>query len=78
LLSAYTFSCHSFRHLVGGSINSYSTAPLGKLRHAIWKRVTKANEHHMELAWMSLIFVALTDAYIRFVATGAIHDVRLF
>ena len=29
LLSGYTFGCHSFRHLIGGSVNSYSTAFLG-------------------------------------------------
>ena len=40
-LSLYTFSCHSFRHLVGGSVNSYSEAPLGMLRHKIWSTVSE-------------------------------------
>ena len=33
-LTLYTISCHSFRHLVGGSVNSYSEAPLGMLRYS--------------------------------------------
>ena len=77
LLSCYTFGCHSFRHLVGGSVNSFSTAPFGKLRHSIWKGVTKLNERHMLFAWCSLFGVALTDVYVRCVATGAIHDLRI-
>jgi len=78
LLSGYTFGCHSFRHLVGGSVNSYSTATAGALRHAMWKLVTVLNERHMLFAWMSLFSVALTDVYIRAVATGAITDLRIF
>jgi hypothetical protein len=29
-------------------------------------------------AWSSLFGVALTDLYVRLVASGAIHDVRFF
>jgi|SRR5579884_3303080 len=78
LLSGYTFGCHSFRHFVGGGVNSYSTATLGGARHALWKLVTVLNERHMAFAWMSLFSVALTDLYIRMVATGAWTDARLF
>ncbi|HEY1696259.1 MAG TPA: hypothetical protein VGG39_29035 [Polyangiaceae bacterium] len=78
LLSGYTFGCHSFRHLVGGSVNSYSKASLGGLRHGLWKLVTVLNERHQPLAWASLFSVALTDVYIRMVASGAITDLRLF
>jgi hypothetical protein len=77
-LSLYTFSCHSFRHLVGGSVNSYSEAPLGMLRHKIWTQVSKLNLNHMAFAWISLIGVMACDFYIRQVASGAIHDLRLF
>jgi hypothetical protein len=78
LLSGYTFGCHSFRHLVGGSVDSYSEAPFGKLRHSLWNLSTKLNENHMLFAWTSLFGVALTDLYIRMVASGAIHDIRFF
>ena len=78
LLSGYTFGCHSFRHLIGGSVNSYSTASLGAVRHRLWKLVTVLNERHMPLAWCSLFSVALTDLYIRTVAAGSITDLRFF
>jgi hypothetical protein len=78
LLTGYTFGCHSVRHLIGGGVNSYSTAVLGDVRHRLWKLVTVLNERHMQFAWMSLFSVALTDLYIRSVATGVIHDFRLF
>jgi hypothetical protein len=77
-LTLYTVSCHSFRHLVGGNVNSYSEAPLGGLRHALWSRVSKLNGNHMGFAWVSLFGVALCDLYIRSVASGAITDMRLF
>jgi hypothetical protein len=75
-LSLYTFSCHSFRHLVGGSVNSYSEAPFGMLRHKLWNMVSKLNVSHMAFAWVSLFGVALCDLYIRSVASGAITDLR--
>ncbi|HEV3190165.1 MAG TPA: hypothetical protein VGY54_06685 [Polyangiaceae bacterium] len=78
LLSGYTFGCHSFRHLIGGSVNGYSTTALGGMRHALWKLVTVLNVRHMQFAWMSLFSVALTDLYIRSVATGCLTDLRLF
>ena len=78
LLSGYTFGCHAFRHLVGGNVNSYSTATLGGLRHTLWKGVSFLNRNHMAWAWTSLFGVALTDLYVRSVASGAITDVRFF
>jgi hypothetical protein len=78
LLSGYTLGCHSFRHLIGGGLNTYSGAALGGVRHILWKGVTVLNERHMAFAWMSLFSVALTDLYIRMVASGGLGDVRLF
>jgi hypothetical protein len=78
LLSAYTFGCHSVRHLIGGGVNTYSTAAFGHVRHRLWKFATVLNERHMLFAWMSLFSVALTDLYIRSVASGQITDFRLF
>jgi len=76
-LSLYTFSCHSFRHLIGGSVNSYSEAPLGMLRHKLWGVISKLNGNHMGFAWVSLFGVALCDLYIRMCASGAISDIKL-
>lgn len=78
LLSGYTLSCHAFRHLLGGNVNSYSTATAGMFRYKLWKLISKLNSKHMVGAWCSLFGVALTDLYIRSVATGAITDVRIF
>ena len=36
------------------------------------------NARHMYFAWASLMFVALTDLYVRLVAWGSITDLRLF
>lgn len=77
LLTVYTFSCHSLRHLIGGKLDCFSCAAAGGARHAGWKGVTKLNEHHMFWAWVSMISVGLTDFYIYLVATGAIKDIRL-
>jgi len=35
------------------------------------------NERHMLFAWSSLISVGFADFYVRMVACGAIHDLRL-
>jgi hypothetical protein len=59
-------------------VNSFSTAPLGRLRHTLWSGVSKLNAHHMLFAWVSLFGVALTDLYVRMVASGTIHDIRFF
>jgi hypothetical protein len=73
-LALYTLSCHSCRHLCGGRLNSFSKAPV---RYWMWRQVSALNARHMLLAWVSLVFVALADLYVRLVATGAISDPRL-
>ncbi|HEX9125769.1 MAG TPA: succinate dehydrogenase [Methylomirabilota bacterium] len=75
LLSLYTFSCHSCRHLCGGGLNVFAKAPV---RYRMWRVVTRLNEKHMQIAWVSLIWVGLTDVYIRLLSVGVIKDVRLF
>ena len=77
LLTTYTFSCHSLRHLVGGKLDCFSCATLGTPRRSAWRGVTKLNEHHMFWAWVSMISVGLTDLYIRLVASGMLKDIRL-
>jgi hypothetical protein len=77
LLSLYTFSCHSLRHLVGGNVDCFSCVAIGRARHGAWQRLSFLNEHHMLFAWLSLFSVGLADLYIRLVASGTIHDLRL-
>jgi len=78
LITAYTFSCHSFRHLIGGRLNCYSCTRGNQVRYGIWKRISILNARHSLLAWVSLISVALTDVYVRLVASGVITDFRFF
>ncbi len=75
LLWAYSVSCHACRHLCGGNVRSFKAHPV---RYRFWKILTPLNARHMNLAWASLIFVALADVYVRLVASGAITDYKLF
>lgn len=74
LLSLYSLSCHSCRHLCGGYLDSFAKAPA---RYGTWKVVSRLNEHHMLYAWISLIWVGLTDLYVRLLAMGIITDLRI-
>jgi len=77
LLTLYTFSCHSLRHLAGGHLDCFSCAAFGGPRFGVWRGLGFLNERHMLFAWMSLFSVGLADLYVRLVASGAIKDVRL-
>ncbi len=77
LLTSYTLSCHSLRHLVGGRLDCFSCSASGRVRHGFWGFLTRLNERHMLLAWASLISVGSADFYIRLVASGAIKDIRI-
>ena len=74
LLAAYTFGCHSCRDLAGGQVVQFSCNAVTKLRHGCWSSVTKLNERHMRWAWISMIWVGLTDLYVRLVSMGVITD----
>ena len=74
LLSLYSLSCHSCRHLCGGHVNVFNQA---KGRYSLWRLISALNERHMLFAWISLYGVGLTDLYVRLVAMGVIHDLRL-
>jgi hypothetical protein len=74
LLTLYTLSCHSCRHLCGGRLDRFSRAPG---LYGLWKRLTFLNERHMQIAWVSLFGVALSDLYVRLVSMGIIRDLRI-
>ncbi len=78
LLALYTFSCHSWRHLIGGRVDCYSCSAINKTRYGIWKQVSFLNERHALFAWASLVSVGLTDLYVLLLATGVIQDFRFF
>ena len=73
LLACYTFGCHSLRHLVGGHDDCMSC---GKrtVKFNLWKRATWFNSRHGMFAWISLVWVGLTDLYVRLVSMGVITD----
>ncbi len=75
LLGGYTFGCHSFRHLIGGFLDSKSKVPVCAKGYSC---VSCLNHRHMLWAWMSLFWVGFTDIYIRLCAMGVWHDFRIF
>ncbi len=75
-LMMYSLGCHSLRHWVAGGLNSFSRTPIRRLRRKAWEIFTIANEKHRMWAWTSMIFVGLTDLYIRLVANGVITDIH--
>jgi hypothetical protein len=74
LLGGYTFSCHSLRHLVGGGRDEVSKVPLCQFAYSCASRL---NRWHMLWAWMSLVWVAFSDVYVRLLSMGVWSDVRL-
>jgi hypothetical protein len=76
LLTAYTFGCHSWRHLIGGRLDCMTCEGVLTARHRLWARSSWLNARHMQFAWLSLIWVALTDLYIHLVSRGVIADLN--
>ncbi len=75
LLGAYTFGCHSLRHLTGGRRDEISKSPV---RKTCYDCVSSLNRRHMLFAWLSLFWVGFTDIYVRLCSMGIWHDVRFF
>ncbi len=78
LLSLYTFSCHSLRHLISGKFDCYSCVAFGETRHKMWKGVSALNTRHMLWAWLSLFMVGFADFYIWMISSGMWTDIRIF
>jgi hypothetical protein len=73
-LSAFTFGCNSFRHLIGGKLDCFSCSTSAKARHGLWGKVSTLNGHHQLWAWVSLGSVWVTDLYIRLATAGVFTD----
>ena len=73
MLWAYTISCHSCRHIIGGRLKNFSKHPV---RYRMWGVVSKLNAKHMELAWITLGTLAFTDFYVMALAAGWFPDLR--
>jgi hypothetical protein len=74
-MSLYMLSCHSCRHAVGGHTDLFSQAPR---RYRSWKLVTRLNETHGQFALASLLWIPITDLYVRLLAHNVITDLRIF
>jgi hypothetical protein len=74
LLTGYSLSCHSLRHIVGGRVDCFSCTRTRRVRYTLWQRLTDLNRNHMWYAWSSLITVTLADVYVRLLAVGAFTD----
>jgi hypothetical protein len=75
LIWAYTLSCHSCRHIIGGRLKHFSKHPL---RYKAWGRISWLTARHMQLAWISLVWLVITDLYIFLLARNAFSDLRFF
>jgi hypothetical protein len=73
MLWAYTLSCHSCRHIVGGRLKHFSAHPV---RYRFWTLVSALNTRHMALAWITLGTLALTDFYIMGLQADWFADLR--
>ena len=73
LLWAYTLSCHSCRHIMGGRLKHFSTHPV---RYRLWTQISRLNTRHMQLAWTTLASLAVTDFYVMAVSAGWFSDLR--
>ena len=76
-LTLYSLSCHSFRHVVGGGLDCFSSCPRNRTRFQAWKGASLLNARHMLFAWLSFFTVCGADLYVRLVASGRISDLRL-
>ena len=74
LLSLYSLSCHSLRHLVGGGTDCMSCS---RARYRAWRGLSALNPRHGYFAWFSLVSVVGVDAYIRLLGAGVLSDPRL-
>ncbi|MEV6487201.1 hypothetical protein AB0M20_00985 [Actinoplanes sp. NPDC051633] len=73
MLWLYTLSCHSCRHIVGGRMKHFSKHPV---RYRAWGFVSKLNARHMQLAWITLGTLVVTDFYVMAVAAEWWPDLR--
>jgi hypothetical protein len=74
MLTCYTFSCHSLRHIIGGRKDEVSTNALG---WRCYSACSAMNRKHMLFAWLSLFSVGFADLYVRLCSMGIWTDFRL-
>lgn len=74
LLSLYVLSCHSWRHILGGKVDCFSSCPINEARGHAFQRQSLLNAKHGLFGWVSLGWVIIADIYITAVSHGVIPD----
>ena len=74
-LSFYVYSCHAFRHAIGGRSDCIECGTVAKLQYKGWRFVSKLNENHGNWFWFSLGTVMVSDFYIRLINWGIVHPI---
>ena len=75
LLMMYTFSCHSFRHCVGGGLDCFSCTAWTRTRKRLWDRDLGLEcISHRLWAWSSLVWIVFTDSTSAWSRTMSISD----
>lgn len=74
-LTLYVFSCHSFRHVIGGGANCYSCGSVNSFNYKAWSLVSALNKRHGTWFWISLVAVMVADFYIRLLNWGIFQDI---
>jgi hypothetical protein len=74
LLGSYSLSCHSLRHIIGGRKDEVSK---NGLQLACYNGCSAMNRRHQVFAWLSLVWVAFTDFYVRLCSMGVWTDFRI-
>ena len=77
LLTLYTVSCHSMRHLIGGNRDCYTCVRGGNARRRAYNGISKLNLRHPLWAWLSLGSLLLADVYLRLIAAGVMPDLTI-
>lgn len=76
-VTAYTFSCHSVRHLIGGYRDCVNCPANLNRKNSLYKFQSKLNSHHEAIAWTSLILFVFVDVFIRGMVGGVIPNILL-
>jgi hypothetical protein len=74
-LTPFYSLCVSGECVPGSGLTHFSGHPF---RYRVWTRISWLNARHMQLAWITLGTLMLTDLYIWLVASGSISDLRFF
>ena len=78
LLTGFSVSCNSARHLGGGRLDCFSCTARARVQGSLWRRLTALNRHHMFWAWISFFSVTIADLYVRGLALGVITDPAIY